>query len=251
MAIQSTRGFTERVALVVGGAHGVGRAVALQLALAGTYTIINHTAEDEAGARVAGELREMGTLADVVEADTVRSDDVARLFARIDALYGRLDLLVNCATRGVQIALDDVSEASWDETIARDLKSAFLCSQAAAKFLRARPSPAIVNVADASALTGRGAGAHTVAAHAGLIGLTRATAHELAPRVRVNCVVVGRTDKPRSMLDRVLMSEGEDQSAAAERRAPAADEIARAVLYLLSPEARLISGQIITVGDEV
>jgi 3-oxoacyl-[acyl-carrier protein] reductase len=220
---QSFRGFAERVALVVGGARGVGRAVALQLALEGAYVIVSHAPEDEEGARVLNELREMGTLAHAAGGDVSRAEGVGQVFRTVEESFGRLDMLVNAGGSLSDTALADLAEAEWDEALAATLKSAYLCSRAAARLMDRRPAPAVVNVASGAGLSGAFGGVAGVAAHAGLVGMTKALARELAPRVRVNCVAVGAP-------------------------APAPDEAARAVVYLLSPEAGSVTGQTLVVA---
>jgi 3-oxoacyl-[acyl-carrier protein] reductase len=223
---QNVRGFVERVALVTGGARGVGRAVALQLALEGVYVIVSYAPEDAEGARVAGELREMGTLAHAFEADVTRGEGVRSLLASVEATFGRLDILVNASAVRPVATLDELTEDAWDEVLNISLKSAFMLTREAARLLRARPAPAVVQIAAEAGLTGEGA-PHTVAAHAGLAGLTKSLARELAPRIRVNCVA----------------SSGHE--AGDERPAP--DEVARACVFLLSPEAASITGQTLVV----
>jgi 3-oxoacyl-[acyl-carrier protein] reductase len=238
---QNFRGFAERVALVVGGAHGVGRAVALQLAFEGVYVIVNYRAEDSEAKSVLEELREMGTLAHAFPADVSRASEVAGLFDSVNDAFGRLDLVVNVAQQSEEpIALEDLTGELWDERFNRDLKSTLLCTQAAVPFLRKRPSPAIVNISAA----GQKSGVHAVAAQAAISGLTKALARELAPRIRVNGVAVGETSRGRTHLDNVQHASGE----AASFSVPA-DETARAAVYLLSPAARFITGQILTIGN--
>lgn len=228
MAGQSFRGFSERVALVTGGAHGLSRAVALQLAFEGAYVIISHPHEEDESASVINELREIGTLAHSFAADVSRADEVQSLFAGIEELYGRLDLLVNCASLQSNVTLAELTEDAWDETLNVNLKSVFLCTQAAASLMHKRPKAAIVNLATETSLDAGGThSAVYVAAQAGIIGLTKALAQELAPRIRVNCVAV---------------------RGAFESNAPAPDEVARACVYLLSPDANRINGQTLTVG---
>ncbi len=220
---QSFRGFAERVALVVGGARGVGRAVALQLALEGAYVIVSHAPKDEEGARVLNELREMGTLAHAVGGEASRAEGVEVIFRMVEESFGRLDMLVNAGGALSEAALADLTEDVWDEALAATLKSAYLCSRGAAQLMSKRPSASIVNVASEAGLTGAFGGVAGAAAHAGLFGLTKALARELGPRVRVNCVAVGESP-------------------------PAPDEAARAVVYLLSPEAGAVTGQTLVVG---
>ncbi len=228
---QSFRGFAEKVALVTNGARGVGRAVAVSLALEGAFVIVAFDPADAEGESAAAELRELGTLAHAFAADVSRAEDVHRLFQTVNETFGRLDLLVNVAPAGGGAALAALSEIEWDATISSALKSAFLCAQAAVPLMSGRPGPAVVNVASESGLSGRGAGAAGVAAHAGIVGLTKALARELGPRVRVNCVAV--------------RSEVAESPA---RGGTAANEVARACLYLLSSDARSVSGQTLVVG---
>ena len=251
---QNFRGFAERVALVTGGAGGVGRAVALQLALQGAYVIVTSAPGDEAGARVANELREMGTLAHAIGADVARSEDVRRTFSIVEDTYGRLDLLVNAADVRRDAALEDLTEDDWDTVLNVSLKGAFLCAQAAARLMRKRPSPAIVNVASESGMTGRGAGANCVAAHAGLIGLTKILARELAPGIRVNCVAAANveiSDVMERHAARVLENDVVESVPASLSPSLAPDEVARACVYLLSSEAGSITGQTLVVSGRL
>lgn len=252
---QNLRGFTERVALVTGGAGGVGRAVALQLALQGAYVIVTFAPGDEAGARVANELREMGTLAHAIGADVARSEDVRRTFSIVEDTYGRLDLLVNAADGRRDAALENLTEDDWDAVLSVSLKGAFLCSQAAARLMRKRPSAAIVNLASEAGLNGRGAGANYVAAQAGLIGLTKILAHELAPHVRVNCVAAANveiSDVMERHAARVgLENDAVESVPASLSPSLAPDEVARACVYLLSSEAGSITGQTLVVSGRL
>lgn len=225
---QSFRGFAERVALVTGSAHGISRAVALQLAVEGAFVVVDYPPTETEGASVAGKLREIGTLAHSFAADVSRAADVKRLFAEIEELYGRLDLLVNCTSLESNAALDELTEEAWDDTLNVNLKSVFLCTQAAARLMRQRPKAAIVNLAADTSLSNVGQGsAAYVAAQSGIIGLTKAFARQLGPRIRVNCVAVSVAGS-----------------------APAPDEVARACIYLLSSDAASVSGQTLIVGSQ-
>lgn len=261
---QSFRGFAEKVAVVTGGGRGVGRAVALSLALEGAYVIVAYAPGDEGGATVAAELREMGTLAHAAGADVSSEGDVRGLFDTVEQTYGRLDLLVNAASlcRGKSLAATTADD--WERTVGVSLKGAFLAARAALPLMRGRPGASIVNVCAESGLTGRGASAAYVAAEAGVVGLTKALARELAPRVRVNCVAVGGAAALEDVAGRnsTTLSGGDTPNAPAAEpdaaanaaaqtllgRPPAADEAARACLYLLSTDARSITGETLVVG---
>lgn len=248
---QSFRGFSERVALVTGGAHGVSRAVALQLAFEGAYVILAYPPAELDGASVAGELREIGTLAHAVAADVARAGAVNQLFAEIEAMYGRLDLLVNSAGLEAHAALAELTEEAWDETLSVNLKSVFLCTKAAALLMRQRPKAAIVNLAAETSLNSAGRSAAYVAAQAGIVGLTEALAQQLAPRIRVNCVAVRGAVANLSTPQAAAESQVPDFETAGKLAgsAPRPDEVARACLYLLSSDAASITGQTLVVGS--
>ena len=245
----SFRGFTEKVAVVTGGARGVGRAVALSLALEGAYVVVAYAPADAEGGSVAVELREMGTLAHAVAADLADEEDVRRLFETVGHSFGRLDLLVNAASLSRAKPFGELTAGDWDEVVGLSLRAAFLSTRSALPLMRGRPSASVVNVCSESGLTGRGGGgAAYVAAQAGLVGLTKALARELAPAVRVNCVAVGGAAALEEVGGRSSSSSSSGDSsgggaskgeaggtaaAAAEAlpwRAPAADEVARACL---------------------
>ncbi len=253
MPAQNFRGFAEKVALVTGGARGVGRAVALQLALEGAYVIVSYAPGDAEGESVAHELRSLGTLAQAIAADVSRAAEVRGMFEFVAAAYGRLDLLVNAAGISRESPLGELSEAAWDEVLDVNLKGAFLCAQGAAPLMRGRPSPSILNVAAEAGMTGRTGAANYVAAQAGLIGLTKALARELAPGVRVNCVAVGGAGLIDEIAGRNTLTEpcatNEAQGHAPPQ--PVADEVARACLYLLSSDARSISGETLVVAGRL
>ena len=242
---QSYRGFAEKVALVTDGASATGRAVALQLALEGAYVIVGYgEAEGAAGERVAHELSEMGTLAHALRANVWQPEDVSRLFALVEEMFGRLDLLVNSAHLSDHSTVDELTSEGWNQMFDVNLKSAFLCSQAAARLMLGRPKAAICNVASESGMASRSSGAvHYVAAQAGLIGLTRALARAFAPRIRVNAVAVAAYESNSPNV------EARPVQAASTGRATPPDEVARACVYLLSPEASTVTGQTLVVGS--
>lgn len=234
----SLRGFAERVALVVSGGAGltgVGRAVAMQLALEGAFVIVTHAPDDREAESVTTSLRELGTLAHAVAADVRREADIVRAFEIVDELYNRLDLLVFVADAGeasrASASFDEVTSEVIDDCLCITLRAAMLCAKAAARLMRGRPSAGIVNVVRA-----RGASALDEAVSAGIIGLTKSLAGELASRVRVNCVRIGDSTR--------------EAGSEAKRTPLAHDEVARACLYLLSPEARHIAGQALLVGKD-
>lgn len=235
---QSFRGFAEKVAVVTNGAQGIGRAVALQLALQGAYVIVSHTKETEENVRAMQSLREIGTLAYSVETDVSKLVGVRTLFSSVEEMYGRLDLLINCAAPvNEETSLDQLTEESWQRVIDNNLKSALFCAQAAIILMNGRPSPAIVNVAYECEGSGKNKNVQFAASQAGLIGLTQALSNELKPRrIRVNCVAIEPS----------LIEKKKDDGPGFV--SSPFDDAARAIVYLLSSEAKAVSGQTIKVG---
>lgn len=232
---QSFRGFAEKVAIVTNGARGVGRAVALQLALQGAYVVVSFSEESEENARAMQSLREIGTLASAVEADVSTIDGIKKLFAAVEEMYGRLDLLVNCSVYKDETPFEELTEDVWQRTVDANLKSALFCVQSAVRLMNNRPSPAIVNVA----FEAEEGGAHFVAAQAGLIGLTKTLARELkGKKIRVNCVAIDSSLKEQKSVENT-----EPMFVSSPF-----DDAARAVVYLLSSEAKAVNGQAIIVG---
>lgn len=183
-----------KVALVTGGAHRVGRAIALALAEAGADLAIHYgRAADEARATV-DELLGMGVRARAYAADLAQPASIAALFEALAADFGGLDILVNSAAAFPYRRFERMTAEEWDHTLAVNLRAPFLCTQAAAKLMRAAPRETpglVVNIADLSGVkVWPGYAAHGVS-KAGLLQLTRSAALELAPQVRVNALVLG------------------------------------------------------------
>lgn len=254
-----SRGFTERVALVVGGkrdANDVARAVAIQLALEGAYVIVAHEGTDEAGSSIVESLRALGTLAHGVRVNRGEQNDIGRVFDEVDALYGRLDLMVNVALVEGQEDFIDATVEDIDACFGASLRSSLMLTQYAARMMRRRGGGGIVHVVGAKGK------ANTIAAtiHGGIIALTQSAAGELAPRIRINGVIIGETrtgikketgGAHAADLANFAATFGvfpPDDDDAAALPSVAADEVARAVLYLLSPESKFITGQILNVG---
>jgi 3-oxoacyl-[acyl-carrier protein] reductase len=226
---QDLRGFSEKVALVTGAGSGAGRAVALQLALQGAYVIAVHSPGAPAETvRAVEELRAIGTLAHVVEADVSTFAGARQAIAAVDSAYQRLDLLVNALGVGDTPDAGDTDVDGWDSVIRATLRSAFISTRFAAPLMQNRPAPAVVNIA------APGLDAANETAAVGLSGLTESLARELAPKIRVNCVIA-----------RAALNGGQ-----ATREPVAPNEVARAVIFLLSSDAKAITGQTLRVGAE-
>jgi 3-oxoacyl-[acyl-carrier protein] reductase len=158
-----------------------------------------------------------------------------KLFGQVENMYGRLDLLINTGQFEATIDFLSTDETSFAEIIERNLKSAFFCSQAAVRLMINRPNPAIVNL-----VWENHANVLFTATQTALIGLTKSLAAELAPKIRVNCVSFSADKKPNE--------EGANNKLLRAVSVIAPNDVAQTVIYLLSPEAAAITGQMISVG---
>lgn len=227
----STHAFAEKVALITDGGNSYGRAIALQLALYGTFVIVGY--HDPANRSAMEELKSLGTLAGAFKADTTSAAGALSLVSEVEDMFGRLDLLINTLKLDCDSDFLDTREDSWNKHVAAGLRSPFFVTQEAMRLMRPRPKPRIVNLAFAEKKTS------AEMLRAGVVGLTRSLAEELAPEFRVNCVEVGGSDKIDDVeLDAELFR---SKSGAAE------DDVARTVLFLLSSESVGLNGQILKV----
>ena len=180
---------TDRVALVTGGSRGIGRAVALALAEAGAAVAVNYRERAREAAGVVEAIRGKGGRAMAIGADVSRSAEVTAMVAAVERDLGPVDILVNNAGIGLIRGLDDLTEADFDLTIAVNLKSAFLCTQAVVPGMRARAWGRIVNISSGAARGAGGVGVHYNASKAGMEGLTRGYASRLVKDgITVNAV---------------------------------------------------------------
>ena len=239
MSVQSIHQFAEKVALVTDGANEIGRAVAIQLALQGAYVVVGFSGGDEEKAQSGlAELKNLGTLAHAVETDFSSAAGARDLVGTVGKIYGRLDLLVNCLKSKSGAAFGETDEAVWTQTADANLKAAFFISQAAVKLMSERPKARIVNVVFAAAKSEETDFAFAMT-QAGVVELTKNLARQLAPKFRVNAVEI--VEKKRAA------SENFDADLFRPPSGFAADDAARAVLFLLSSEAVGLNGQVITI----
>jgi len=231
-----------RVALVTGASRGIGAAVAVVLAEAGADVAVNFRARGQEAAAVVGAVQALGRRAVAIVADVSRTAEVARLLVAVEAALGPVDILVNKAGIGPKRGLDDLTEADWDETIAVNLKSAFLCSQAVYAGMRSRGWGRIVNVTSGAARGAGGIGVHYNASKAGMEGLTRGYAARLAGHgVTVNAVAP-------SLIETEMMPVSLEDAA---RRIPVgragrAEEVAQAVVMVVAND--YLTGQTIQLN---
>jgi 3-oxoacyl-[acyl-carrier protein] reductase len=239
MPAQNFSGFAEKVALVTDGTSGVGRAVALQLALQGCYVIVGYSNADKGAKSALTELQSLGTLANAFETDCSTIEGARKLVSEVETLYGRLDLLINTLKFTPDSSFDEMTEEFWGRTVEANLKAMFFVTQTAARLMKFRPKPVIVNVVSACDTEETSSNVLFASVQAGIIGMTKALALNLAPKFRVNCVAVSEKKIIKETLDAELFKP---------KTGVANDDVARTIVYLLSSEAIGLNGQIVTVG---
>ena len=194
---------TGKVALVTGGSRGIGAAIAISLADAGAAVAVNYRERKAEAQSVADVIGKMGRKAVAVRADVSKAKDVAAMMATVQRELGSVEILVNNAGVGLIRSVDELIEADFDTTIAVNLKSAFLCTQAVLPGMRASKWGRIVNISSGAARGAGGIGPHYNASKAGLEGLTRGYAARLVKDgITVNAVAPSliETDMVRSGL---------------------------------------------------
>jgi meso-butanediol dehydrogenase/(S,S)-butanediol dehydrogenase/diacetyl reductase len=240
------RGLAGKVALITGGASGIGAATARRLAQEGARVVLADL-DEEGARRLAGEI---GAQASPVRGDIADASDAAALVRHTLAVFGRLDILHNSAAMGLPGRIAEMDADAWNRTIAINLTGHFLVARHALPPMLERGGGAIVNMSTATALTvEEGLGAYA-AAKAGVIALTRQIAVEYGRRgVRANCICPGAVATPPTMafVGAVEGVRARIEAATPLRRIASAEEVANVVAWLASDEASYVNGATIVV----
>lgn len=237
----------EKTALVTGASRGIGRAIALALASKGFAVALNYAGSHDAAEAVKKEIEDAGGKAFTVQGDVSKSEDVDRIFKTVKDEFGGLDVLVNNAGINRDALLIRMKESNWDDVIATDLKSGFLTTKAAAAMMMRKRKGSIINISSVVGIMGNIGQANYAAAKAGVIGLTKACAKEMAARnIRVNAVAPGFIET--AMTDGIPEKIREGMIASIPMgRMGQPEDIARAVCFLASDDASYITGQVLVV----
>lgn len=236
MAEQALKG---RVALVTGAAKRIGRSVALRLAAEGADVVVNYATSQREAEEVAAQIRASGARAMAYRADVSKQTEVRAMIQTVEKQMGRLDILVNNAGRFEAAKFEELTEEQWDAMMDGNLKSQFLCSQAAAPLLRASRRGRIINISSLGGLLAWPGHTHYCVSKAGVVMLTRCLARALAPEILVNSVAPGTIQFPGELPDEDYI-----------RRAPlkrtgSGDDIAEAVLFFVQSD--FVTGQVLAV----
>jgi NAD(P)-dependent dehydrogenase (short-subunit alcohol dehydrogenase family) len=236
-----------RAAIVTGAGRGIGRGIATELARAGCRVAVNYIVEPDLAERTAGEVAALGADAVAVRADVRVAADVRRMVSEAVARFGRLDLFVNNAGTQTWGPLLDTAEADWDRVIETNLKGCFLCTQAAARYMKDHGGGAIVNIGSGSNRMPFPNLAAYTASKGGIEMFTRVAAVELGPhRIRVNCVAPGAVEVERTREESPNYAEAWGRITPPGRVGTPAD-VGRAVVFLASEQGAFISGQTLGV----
>ncbi|MDY6028931.1 MAG: 3-oxoacyl-[acyl-carrier-protein] reductase [Acidaminococcaceae bacterium] len=234
-------------ALVTGASRGIGRAIALALAAEGADVAVNYAGSEAAAQEVAEVIRAMGRKAVVIQADVASGEATTAMLDNAVAELGGVDILVNNAGITRDKLLMRLKEEDWDAVLETNLKGVFNCTQAAVKYMMKQRSGNIVNISSVVGLTGNVGQSNYAAAKAGVIGFTMSVAKEVAGRgIRVNAVAPGfiKTDMTSVLPEKIV--ENLLQSIPLQKLGEAED-IAKAVVFLVSDDASYITGQTLHV----
>ncbi|MGD0854558.1 MAG: glucose 1-dehydrogenase [Dehalococcoidia bacterium] len=234
-----------RVAIVTGAGRGIGKAIAMGMAEAGATVVVAARTREQVEATAAA-INESGGKSLAITADVRNKEKVDYLINETLGKYGRIDILVNNAGGMFAVQTMEMSEKQWDVIISENLKSVFLCSQAAGKIMISQRSGSIVNIASIVGIVAQPLNAAYAAAKAGVINLTKTMATDLAPYgIRVNGIAPGLIitpgtewlyDKPGSVVDQIPLARGGRP-----------EDIIGGVIYLASDASLYVTGETLVI----
>jgi 3-oxoacyl-[acyl-carrier protein] reductase len=239
----------DKVAIVTGSSRGVGKAIAIAYGAAGADVVVNYSSSQKSADEVVEKIKAFGRRAIAVKADIAKKSEVEMLAKAAMDEFGRIDILVNNAGFTRPAMMLKMTEDEWDQVLDIHLKGAFLCSQAAAQYMKDQNSGKIINVMSVAGLVGTVGQINYSAAKGGLLSMTKSAARELARyNICVNVISLGivatdMTEKIRSdeklteiYMNRILL-----------KRFAEAEDISPAFVFLASDESSYITGQLLCV----
>lgn len=237
-----------KVALVTGGSRGIGRSIALKLAEKGAKVAVNYAGRKDAADETVEMIRQNGGEAIAIQANVANPEEVQEMVKQVIETYGSLDILVNNAGITRDNLIMRMKENDWDEVVNTNLKGVFNCTKAVTRQMMKQRKGRIINISSVVGVLGNAGQANYVAAKAGVIGLTKSTAKELATRnITVNAVAPGFIETEMTdELDNSLKEEMLKQIPLATFGQP--EDVANAVVFLASDDSKYITGQTIHVN---
>lgn len=239
---------TGKIAVVTGGSRGIGRAISLRLASLGALVYINYVSRPDAAEETRKLIEEAGGRAELVQFDIGDAGQVQDALKQVASDAGTIDILVNNAGITRDGLMARMKESDWDDVLNTNLKGAFLCSKAVSKPMMKKKFGRIVNISSVIGFSGNSGQVNYASAKAGLTGLTKSMAREYATRnITVNCVAPGyivteMTDSMAEAAQEKILSEIPMASLGTP------EDVAGAVAYLVSDDARYITGQTLHVN---
>ena len=239
--------FKGQAAVITGGARGIGKTIAGALARKGVNIVIADISSEQAQG-TAAEMEKLGVRAAGIGLDVSKSEEVAKVFGEISKEFGRMDILVNNAGITRDGLIMRMKEEDWDAVININLKSVFLCSKEAVKVMAKQRYGRIINISSVVAFIGNPGQANYSASKAGIVGLTKTAAKEYASRgITANAVAPGFITT--AMTDALPENIKEEMKRAIPLgRFGTTDDVSNAVVFLASPDAGYITGQVIHVN---
>lgn len=236
-----------RAAIVTGGSRGIGRAVCLELAAGGANLIINYAGNLQAAEETAQACRALGVQAELIRGDVGQAEDCRRIAAAAVETFGRIDILVNNAGITRDNLLMRMGEPDFDQVIQTNLKGCFLMMQAVSRQMMKQRYGRIVNMASVVGLSGNAGQVNYAASKAGVVGMTKSFAKEVASRnITVNAVAPGfiETDMTAAMTEAAVKAAAASIPAG---RMGRPEDVAAAAAFLASEKAAYVTGQVLAV----
>ena len=237
----------EQTAVVTGASRGIGRTIAVELAKCGANVVVNYSGNEAAATETVKMCEEAGGKAIAIKADVSKTEECEAMMEQAVAEFGKIDILVNNAGITRDKLLMAMKDADFDDVIATNLKGTFTCMRIVSKLMMKQRYGRIINLSSVVGVRGNAGQANYSASKAGVIGLTKSAAKELASRnITVNAVAPGmiETDMTGVLSEKVKEAMLNDIPA---KRIGTTQDVANAVLFFASKEASYVTGQILCV----